>query len=360
MKRKLRYGLIGCGGCGVNKHLASYAKFPDEVELVGVFDADPVKARSAAERFKVPRVYESYEALLAAPDIDVVSVVTPNALHAPIAIAALRAGKHVHVEKPIALNAQEARAIVAAKNKARRKVLVALNNRFTESAQCAKRYVQEGRLGEIYHARCGWRRRQGYDMAGRWFADKAQSGGGPMIDLGVHFFDLTMYLMGYPAAVTVTGCCYDKIARPPAADREFPSVMLGGSAGKGRYDVEDMAVGFARLRTGASVAFEFNWASHIEREMTYLELMGTRGGLSLIDGVLKIYTQAAGELVDVVPQVRNIGAWGENETRHFLHCLRTGAAPLAPPEEAVTMMAIIDAFYASARTGREVAVRAGR
>lgn len=354
MAEKLRYGLIGCGGCGENKHLASYLRYPDEIEIAAVFDSDRAKSAAVAAKHRIPKVCSSYRELLADPTIALVSIATPNVMHAPIAIAALQAGKHVHIEKPIAMNAREAQAIVAAKHRARRKVMVALNNRFTESSQYAKRYVDEGHLGEIYHARCGWRRRLGCNMFGTWFADKEYSGGGPLIDLGVHFFDLTLYLMGFPAPRAVSGACYDKLAhaRKPAG-----SPMMGRNRAKGKYNVEDLATGFVKLETGCSVAFEFSWGSHIERDTTYLELLGTQGGLSLQDGNLRFFTEAAGKLVDVVPQVQNTSAWGENETRHFIDCIRQNREPLAPPEEAVKMMRIIDAIYASSRTGREVAIR---
>ncbi len=276
--KKLGYALIGCGNCGERKHLASYELFPREIEVIAVYDADAAKASAVAERHKVPKVCGSYQELLADPAIDIVSVVTPNYLHAPIAIAALKAGKHVHVEKPLSMNAREAQAIVDAKNRAGRKVMVALNNRFTDTAQFAKRYVDEGHLGEIYYARCGWRRRIGFGMFGTWFADKELSGGGPLIDLGVHYFDLTLYLMGFPAPAAVSACCYDKLAHPPAEDVRKDSVMLGKNKSQGKYDVEDIAVGFTRLSNGASVAFEFSWGSHIDRETTYLELLGTKGG----------------------------------------------------------------------------------
>ena len=356
MSKKLKYALIGCGGCGENKHLASYEKYPDDIELAAVFDADGARAKEIAERHKVPKVCSRYEELLADPTIDIVSVATPNAWHAPITIAALRAGKHVHVEKPIAMNAREAQAIVDAKNRAHRKVMVGLNNRFTEIALYAKRYVDEGHLGEIYHARCGWRRRGGCNMFGRWFADKKQSGGGPLIDLGVHFFDLTLFFMGFPAPVAVIGSCYDKIAHPPGTAKPGKNVMMGGNKARGKFDVEDFAAGFVKLETGASVAFEFSWGSHIERDTTYLELLGSRGGLSMHDGVLKIFTEAAGGLVDIIPQVQNTSGWGEHETRHFIDCVKYDREPIAPPEEAVKMMQIIDAVYASSRSGHEVVI----
>lgn len=277
MGKRLRYGLIGCGGCGEGKHLVSYRRYPKEVELVAVYDADDALARAVAGRHQIPTVCTSWEALLADNTIDLVSVVTPNHLHAPITIAALNAGKHVHVEKPIALNAKEAQAIVDAKNRSGKLVMVALNNRFTETSQYAKRYVAAGHLGEIYHARCGWRRRTGGNIYGTWFADKKLSGGGPLIDLGVHFFDLTLFLMGFPEPTAVSATCYDKIAHPATADRSADSVMLGRGKGQWKFNVEDIAVGFAKFGNGASVAFEFSWGSHIERDTTYLELLGAKG-----------------------------------------------------------------------------------
>lgn len=362
MAKKLKYGLIGCGGCGEGKHLAAYETYPDEIEPAALFDADAARARTVAEKHNVPKVCAGYEELLADPSIDIVSVATPNFLHAPITIAALEAGKHVHVEKPIAMNAAEAQAIVDARNRAGRKVMVGLNNRFTDTARYAKRYAIEGHLGEIYHARCGWRRRAGYNLYGSWFADKQRSGGGPLIDLGVHFFDLTLFLMGFPAPSAVSASCYDKIAHPPKGSEVDGSIMMGKNkaAPDAAYTVEDIAVGFAKFETGASVAFEFSWGSHVEKETTYLELLGTKGGLSLHGGTLQIFTEAGGEVVNILPQLKNTDGWGDRETRHFIDCVKNDTTPLAPPEEAVKMMQIIDAVYASSEAGREVVIETPR
>ncbi len=344
MAKKLKYGLIGCGNCGVYKHLASYAKFPEDVELFGVYDFVPAKAKAAAKQHGVPHVFTSYEAMLAAKELDIVSVVTPNALHAPISIAALQAGKHVHVEKPIALNAVEAQAIVEAKNASDKKVLVALNNRFTEVSTFARQYVRDGHLGEIYHARCGWRRRRGAPGAGSWFTYKALSGGGPLIDLGVHFFDLTLFLMGFPTPTAVSASTYQKFAPKPNGKKTAA------------MDVEDFAAGFAKFDNGASVAFEFSWASNIEQEVNYFELLGTRGGMNMYNGEVKLFSEVNGIMTDIKPHVSNSTGWGENETRHFIDCIKKNKEPLAPPEEAVNMMRIIDAIYASSDTGREVVI----
>ncbi|MHB9133191.1 MAG: Gfo/Idh/MocA family protein [Armatimonadota bacterium] len=352
MAKKLKYGLIGCGGCGVGKHLAAYARYTDEIELYAVYDFEEKNAQAAAEKYDVPHVFTSYEAMLADKKLDVVSVVTPNAYHAPITIAALNAGKHVHVEKPIALNAEEAQAIVDAKNASGKLVMVGLNNRFTEVNQFAKQYIEEGNLGEIYHARCGWRRRRGIPGRGGWFTTKALSGGGPVIDLGVHFFDLTLFFMGFPEPVSVSASTYCKFA-----NAEVSSVFAAANTA-GTFDVEDFAAGFAKLETGASVAFEFSWASNIEKEVNYFELLGTKGGMSMYNGELKIFSESCGQIVDVLPHVRNTSGWGENETRHFIDCIKLKKQPIAPPEDAVKMMKIIDAIYTSSESGREVALAA--
>lgn len=347
MAKKFRYALLGCGGCGMYKHLAAYAMFPDEVELTGVYDSNRANAEKAAREFNVTRIYATVEEALADKTTDIVSVATPNAFHAPYTIAALKAGKHVHVEKPVALNAEEARAIVAAKNASGRFVMVGLNNRFTNSSRFAKAYVDGGHLGEIYHARCGWRRRRGIPGWGGWFTTKALSGGGPMIDLGVHMFDLTLYLMGYPAPVSVLATAENKFIQ---ADPKLTGI-----------DVEDFAAGFATFDTGASVAFEFSWASNIEQEVVYFELLGTQGGMrcSMKDfsrPEFTIFSEQCGVLTDMTPQVHNSSGWGENETRHFLECLRAKQPPSATPEEACTMMQIIDAIYASAQQRQPVAL----
>jgi predicted dehydrogenase len=345
MSKKLKYGVIGCGGCGTGKHLTSYALYPDDVEIVAVCDILPDKAAAAAERFAAPHVYTDYRAMLKKHSLDIVSVATPNAVHMPAAVAALRAGAHVHCEKPLALNEAEAQAIVDARDAAGRKVMVGLNNRFSDQALFARRYIDEGHLGEIYHAKCAWRRRRGIPGKGGWFTTKALSGGGPMIDLGVHFFDLTMYLLGWPEPAAVSAATYCKFGNDPT------------DTTPGTFDVEDMATGFVKLAGGISVGFEFSWASNIAKEATFFELYGTKGGMRMQEGELAIFSEVAGEIVDVTPAPRwrkKLG-WGEREVRHFIDCIRDDTTPMPRPEEAVLMMRIIDAIYTSAASGREVA-----
>jgi len=210
-------------------------------------------------------------------------------------------------------------------------------------------------LGDIYHARCGWRRRIGCSVYGTWFGDRKQSGGGPLIDLGVHFIDLTMHLLGYPAPVAVSAATYDKIAQfPLGTDTNYR--MLGRDKASDGFDVEDISVGFIRLETGVTISFEFNWTSHFDEEVNFTELLGSKGGLSDRNGNLKIFTEIGREPVDISPVLKPDTAWGEAETRHFVQCIKSDLKPMATAAEAVKMLQIVDTAYASARAGREIAL----
>ncbi|MCK5804409.1 MAG: Gfo/Idh/MocA family oxidoreductase, partial [Lentisphaeria bacterium] len=207
---KIRYGIIGTGGCGKGKHLASYSLLSEQVDIVAVCDIIPERADEAADRFDAEAAYTDYNEMLAEESLDLVSVATPNHVHAPATIAALDAGCHVHCEKPASLTPELVQSMVDAKDRTGKKLMIGLNNRFTPWAQFARAYVQAGKLGEIYHAKCGWKRRRGIPGKGSWFTTKAQSGGGPLIDLGVHFLDVCNYVMGFPTPVAVSGKTYSK------------------------------------------------------------------------------------------------------------------------------------------------------
>lgn len=347
MSGKLRYGCVGAGGIANKKHLNEYSKLQN-VEMVAICDTNRSAAEKMAEKFNIPQVYTDYREMFEKASLDLVSVCTPNYLHMPVSVDALKAGIHVHCEKPVAMNQEEAQLLAEAKNKYGRKVMAALNNRFTSEAAFVKKYVEAGMLGEIYHAKCGWRRRNGIPGKGAWFTNKQLSGGGPLIDLGVHFLDLTLFFMGYPAAASVVGTTYSKF--PDSSTRIRPGYKI---VGDGIFDVEDMAVGFVRLENDATIDFEFSWASNIEKECKYYEILGTKGGVSYANGELKIFSEVMGTSVNIVPEL-NGTIQTVNEFQHFTDCIVNGREPIAPVEEAVRLMKIIDAIYKSSETRREV------
>lgn len=349
MPAKLRYACIGAGGIADKKHLNEYAKSND-IELIAICDTNRPTAERMAEKYAIPRIYDNYMEMLQKEELDLVSICTPNFLHAPIALEALQAGVHVHCEKPLAMNAAEAKSIMLAEKKSGKQVMVALNNRFTKESLFVKHYAVEGLFGEIYHAKCGWRRRSGIPGKGVWFTQKQLAGGGPLIDLGVHFIDLVMYFMGFPAVSSVFGATYSKFGDSSNRIRSgYPNLQ------NGIFDVEDMAVGYIRLQNGATIDFDFSWAANIEKETKYYELLGTKGGVSYYNGELKIFSEVFESTVNILPD-----SWGnlpsQNEFLHFIACLKTGEANIAPTHEAHVLAKVIDAIYLSAAEKREIII----
>lgn len=349
MIKQIRYGCIGTGGIAAKKHLNQYSQI-DTIDIVAVCDVSIEKAERLARKYNIPRVYTDYKEMLKKEQLDLVSVCTPNYLHKPIIIEVLKNGGHVHCEKPMAITVEESEAIIKAKNKYGKKIMVGLNKRFTPESLLVKKYVEGDFFGEIYHAQCGWRRRAGIPGRGSWFTNKKLSGGGPMIDLGVHILDLTMYLMGYPQSRAVDATTYSKFSNSTTRDR------YGYIASQeGIFDVEDMAVGFVRLENGATINFEFSWASNIEEESFYYELKGTKGGVSYINGEVKMFSEVMGTCVDVIPRI-NMRAKQENECEHFVDCIIEDKEPIATAEQALSLIKIIEASYKSAKQNKQVTI----
>lgn len=340
---KVRVGIVGVGIGSYHAH--SYSKIPG-VEIAALCDIDPDRAQRVADRFGVRRIYTDYEAMLAEEKLDAVSVCTPNALHAPVAIAALEAGCHVLCEKPLSTSAEEGAKIVAAARKARGKFMIGMNNRFRGDTQVLKRYIEAGDLGEIYYARCGWIRRNGIPGMGSWFTRKEMSGGGPLVDIGVHALDVTLYLMGNPKPVEAFGATYARFGPYGKGSGSW-----GTAVKSGEFTVEDLACGMVRLENGATLVLEASWAQHCAGEKLYSEVYGDKGGATLEP--LRIFTEAHGQPVDLSPAFPNVSGH-EAEIAHFVECIVENKQPLATAEQALDVMRILDGIYRSAETGTSV------
>ena len=336
MEEKTTVGVIGLG-LG-QAHLAGYLK-DDRVEVVGLADLDGgLVERTASER-GVPHAVTDYRDLFAL-EPDLVSVCLPNFLHAPVTIDVLDAGAHVLCEKPMALNAAQARDMAAAARRNGRYLMIALNNRFRTETQILKKLVEQDVLGEIYYARTGWLRRSGIPGPGTWFTRKSQAGGGPLIDLGVHMIDLARWLMGNPRPASVAGATFNRLA----------------DAVEGVFDVEDLAAAFIRFEGGITLVAETSWASHVPSEGSYVKLMGTRGGAEITGNDLTVYTDLHGQQVDITPAYAP-REWSDciaAEIAHFVDCIRAGRPPLSTGEQGVEIMQILDGIYESAAGNRMV------
>ena len=352
MSKKVKVGIIGCGAIG-KVHADAYLA-TGETEIVALCDADQAKLAALGKHAGVDALLDDYRQLLASK-AEAVSVCVPNSLHAEMAIAALEAGKHVLLEKPVALNAPQAGRIVAAAEKAETITQVGMVWRHSPQARVIRDYVEAGHFGDIYHLRAVMVRRRGIPGLGRWFTTKAVSGGGPMIDLGVHWFDIAMFLSGLWQPRRVSAQVYAKFG-PAMGDYRYVGMWAGPPDFDGVFDVEDCSTGFARFDNGATLSFEIAWAANAESE-SFVEIMGDKAGARIGGaGPLKILTEHQGRLADIAPQFDEKVNRFETQARSFLAACRGEAPPAATIQQGHTVMKLIDAIYASSEAGREVQV----
>ena len=349
---KLKIGIIGMGSIANSAHIPAYL-LEKRAEIVAVCDIIEERAQKARQKhFKNARVYTDYKELLKDPDVQAVDICTPNYMHSVIAVDAMEAGKHVLCEKPDAVSPQEAARMKETSERTGKKLMVIRNNRFIASSIEAKKFAEAGGFGEIYAGRCGWIRRRGIPGKGGWFTTKAQSGGGPLIDLGVHMIDLAIWLMGSPTPVAVTGSTYCKFADNDVSDSVNSD--FGDKVEDGTFDVEDLAMGTIRFDNGAQLQIEFSWASNVKKETRFVELRGTKAGLNWQDGEVEFYTEEYGKCLDVIPTNYATDREHARNLRHFYDVVIEGAEPCFKPQQGIDMIKILCAVYESARTGREV------
>jgi len=342
--KKLRVGIIGLG-IG-RSHIEGWRQHP-QVEVVAVADADAQRLDQVGEQYKIATRYTSAEKMLAVERFDVVSICTPNKFHKELAIAAFEAGSHVLCEKPMAMNAEEGRAMLAAARRAGKRLMINFSYRFSAASRGLKTQVDSGMFGDFYLGRTVWHRRRGMPGFGGWFGTKALAGGGPLIDLGVHRLDLALWLMGYPKPTWVMGNTYDPIAR-----------RLADAAGK-TYDVEDLAAAFIRFENGATLVVEASWAANIqEAELMETRLLGTKAGLlqkNLNEGYqfdAHVYTEQNGAQFDMHLHAPTTPA--KSGMHDYAQAILTDTPHPASGEEGLVVMELLDAIYESARTGAPV------
>jgi predicted dehydrogenase len=287
--------------------------------------------------------------------LDAVDIATPNDFHSIIAVYALERGLHVFCEKPDAVSVAEAEKMKAAAEESGRVLMVMRNNRYYSNSRYLKRYIESGAAGEIYCGRCGWIRRRGIPGRGGWFTTKAKSGGGPLIDLGVHMIDLAMWLMGNPTPVAVSGCTFNKFA-DNQAEANSEHARFGETCKEGTFDVEDLAMGFIRFDNGACLQIEFSWASNIEEEKRFVELRGTKAGVTWNqNGTCNIWSEdETGTLIDLKPHCGDPGDGHGLALSHFVSIVLDDAKRDYVPLQGLNMIKILEAIYKSAETGREV------
>ena len=351
MAEKLKIGVIGNGNIS-GVHLRAYSLNPN-VEIYALCDINEKAMQRRAEEYGVTRLFTDVNEMVKLPELDAVSVCTWNAAHAKCAIAALNAGKHVLCEKPMALNAEEALAMQRAAEANGKLLMIGFVRRFGNDCAVLKDFIDNGYFGDIYYAKATYLRRKG--CPGGWFGDKSRSGGGPLIDLGVHIIDLCRYLMGCPKPVSVYGATFNKLGDRHEIKGDV-SYKSDSRSGHDIFDVEDLASAMIRFDNGAVLQIEASFSLNIEKDSSAIQLFGTKAGAKL-DPELTLYTDMNGYMTNVrLTNETKLSFQGlfENEVNHFVDCVLHGGECRNPAVDGVTLMRILDGIYESARTGHEV------
>lgn len=352
--KKLRIGLVGAGNIA-KAHLEAYKKVAD-AEIVAACDIDEKVLAATAEKYGIAKTYTSEAEMIAAEELDAVDVCVWNCNHAKCSIEALNAGLHVLCEKPMAMNTREAEQMIEAAERNGKLLMIGFVLRFGDEAKIAKDFIDADYLGDIYYSKATYLRRHG--APGGWFTDKSRSGGGPVIDLGVHVIDLTRYLMGKPKALSVYASTQYGMKNRPHLKTTVGWAPDNASK-EDPYDVEDFAVALIKYEGGKTTLLETSYTMNGE-EVTKKELYGTKGGVNLNGNDMKIYTEVNGFLADVTPKTSNYIDSADMlvaEMAHFVDCALNGTPCRASAQDGLEVMKILDAIYESARTGHEVVLK---
>ncbi|MBQ8182485.1 MAG: Gfo/Idh/MocA family oxidoreductase [Clostridia bacterium] len=354
--KTLKAAVIGVGSISY-EHINGYIKNPN-VELYAFCDINEKQLKLMAEKFNVPEercFADKDEMFKALPEIDIVSVTTWNSAHAECTIAALNAGKDVICEKPMAMNTAQANAMLDAAKKNGKHLQIGFVRRYGNDADIMRDFINADKFGDIYYAKATYLRRNG--NPGGWFGDKSRSGGGPLIDLGVHVIDLSRYLCGNPKPVSVYGATFQKLYNRPniKGGKGYNSVSAGEND---ICDVEDLATALIRFDNGLVLSVEASFSLNIKNPEGNIQFFGTKAGAKL-DPQVEIFTDENGHLIDISFN-KDTGLSFDGlfcrEIDHFVDCVLNGTPCKAPAEDGVEIMKILDAIYESARTGHEVII----
>ncbi len=351
---KLRIAVIGTGSIS-NCHMDAYHKISDRVEVVAGCDIDSAKLKAWGERHGVTNLYTDYNKMLEEIKPDCVSVTTWNAVHKDATVAALLSGANVICEKPMAMNAKEAEEMIAARDKSGKLLQIGFVRRFGKDAEAFMDFKNAGLIGDVYYAKATYLRKNG--CPGGWFGDKRYSGGGPLIDLGVHVIDLSRYLAGSPKPVSAYGVTFNNLGCDRAKGDRAPWQIETG-ASEFEYSVEDMASAMVRFDNGFTLQVEASFNLNIEQDTGSVEIYGTKAGARLA-GPLQLFTDVAGRFANVQTcgnTYFEMSAFDE-EILGFIDAVEGKRECRATAEDGLALMKILDAIYESAKTGKSVDIK---
>ena len=331
---KTKIGIIGLGGIAQLVHLPNFTKMSNVI-VTSVSEINKNRLNTIADKFNIPERYVDYKELLEKSDIDAVIIATPTSTHKEVAIACLKAKKDILVEKPLARTYAEAKPIVDAAKKNKKKIMVGMNLRFRPDAMILRSILNSGELGDPFYIKCTWVRRQ--SSTEKWFTQKVESGGGVIIDLGISLLDLSLWLLDYPPVESVsTQCFYQNIK-----------------------NVEDTAISFLRCKGSPAISIENSWSMQVEKDIFNLIVYGTKGTASL--NPFRVYKKLEEQFIDLTPSQTEsaLSAFKksyQNELKSFIGAVRGLNPIVSSGDEALSRMKVVDAMYQSAKQKTEIKI----
>ena len=345
----IRFGIIGAGQ--ISQGACRTINGHDEATVVAATDPNADRLAAMADAHNIERRHESNEALMADPDIDAIYVAVPNAFHAPLAKAALEAGKHVILDKPFATSAAAAEEVAAAAAASGKTFMLGMNQRFTPAGQKTRSLVESGILGDIYHVKAYWLRRAGIPKLGTWFGVKEVAGGGALYDIGVHMLDLALFIIDNFSPTAVSGSVYTNFGNRGIGEGSWGMSDRDPNA---VFDVDDFGTALIKLDGGVTVQLDAAWAIHQADKGPFdVQVYGTEGGAKAYAQELYRFSDDGGYQVIQDPKA-DIAYPHKDRFHHFINVLLGTEEPCISIEQALAVQRILDAIYESSATGHEV------
>lgn len=331
---KTKIGVIGLGGVAQLVHLPNLIKLPN-VEVTAVAEINRNRLNTISDKFNIKQRYTNHKELLDKSDVDAVIIATPTNTHKDISIDCLKAGKDVLVEKPLARTYQEAKDLVDVAKKSKKILMVGMNLRYRPDTMLLRSLINANEIGEPFYIKCGWIRKQ--SSSEKWFTKREESGGGVIIDLGIHLLDLALWLLDYPAIESV-------------ATKNFYH---------NTKSVEDTSISCINCKSSAVINLEVSWSLPVEKDHFFLDVYGAKGSFS--SNPVRMYKKVENDYINLAPtQADNPTAMFKksylNELKSFVGAIKGLNPVFSPAEEAVHRMKIIEAMYESANKNSEIKI----
>lgn len=351
---KVKVAVIGCGTIANNAHIPSYLGCED-AEIKYFCDIIPERAEDAVKKYGCGKAVVDYKEVLADPEIDAVSVCTPNKMHSIITCDALKAGKHVLCEKPAARTLPEVVKMQEAQHKHGKTLNIGVVNRFNDGVNHIKRIIDAGDLGEIYSVYVSFRAHRSIPGIGGAFTTKEIAGGGALIDWGVHYLDIVMYCTGDPSPKTVSAEAFCKLGKD-IANYTYTYMWAENTRDvNGTYDVDDSVVGIVRTE-GPTITFNGAWAQNIGENEQYIDFMGTKGGIRLYYGKhFEMWSTKDGMLTKTTFEYNSNNHF-QTEINAFIDCVKTGKKAPSHIDTNIITAKILQGVYDSAEAHKEIEI----